>query len=47
MVYHNQNFWVFGLFSSPGTLGIRKRDVSETGYVSVLRCEHKVSVSSV
>jgi hypothetical protein len=38
MVYHTQNYWVFGLFQSPGILGNRKHDVSETGSVSVFRC---------
>jgi hypothetical protein len=37
MVYHTQNYWVFGLFPSSGVLGTRKHDVSETGSVSVLR----------
>jgi hypothetical protein len=41
MVYHTQNYWVFGLFPSYGILGNRKHDVSETGSVSVLRCEGK------
>jgi hypothetical protein len=27
----NQDYWVFGLFSSPGILGTRKHDFSETG----------------
>jgi hypothetical protein len=31
------NYWVFGLFPSPGILVTRKHDVSETGSVSVLR----------
>jgi hypothetical protein len=39
MVYHTQNYWVFGLFLSPGILGTRKHDVSETGSVSVIRYE--------
>jgi hypothetical protein len=38
MVYHTQNYWVFGLFPSSGILRIRKHDISETGSVSVLRC---------
>jgi hypothetical protein len=38
MVYHTQNYWVFGLCPSSGTLGIIKHDVSETASVSVLRC---------
>jgi hypothetical protein len=37
MVYHTQNYWVFGLFPSSGILGTRKHDVSETGSISVLR----------
>jgi hypothetical protein len=37
MVYHTQNYWVFGLFPSSGILGTRKHDVLETGSVSVLR----------
>jgi hypothetical protein len=37
MVYNTQNFWVFGLFPSSGTLENRKHDISETGSVSVLR----------
>jgi hypothetical protein len=36
MVYHNQNYWVYGLFPLSGILGTRKHDVSETGSVSVL-----------
>jgi hypothetical protein len=36
MVYHIQNYWVFGLFPSSGILGTRKYDVSVTGSVSVL-----------
>jgi hypothetical protein len=32
MVYHIQNYWVFGLFPSSGILGTRKHDVSETGW---------------
>jgi hypothetical protein len=31
------NYWVFGLFPSPGILETRKYGVSETGFVSVLR----------
>jgi hypothetical protein len=42
MVYHIQNYWVFGRFTSSGILGNRKDDVSETGYVSVLRCAGKI-----
>jgi hypothetical protein len=41
MVYHNQNYWVFGLAPLSGSLGTRKREVSETGSVSVLRCRGK------
>jgi hypothetical protein len=36
MVFHNQNYWVFGCFSASGILGNKKHDVSETGSVSVL-----------
>jgi hypothetical protein len=32
-----QNCWVSGLFPPPGVLENRKHDVSETGFVSVLR----------
>jgi hypothetical protein len=32
-----QNYWVFGLCPSAGILKIRKRNVSETGSLSVLR----------
>jgi hypothetical protein len=35
MVYHTQNYLVFGLFSSFGILGTRKHNVSETESVSV------------
>jgi hypothetical protein len=31
MVYHNQNYWGFGLSPSSGILGNRKHNVSETG----------------
>jgi hypothetical protein len=41
MVYHTQNYWVFGRFLSSDILGTRKRDVSETGSVSVLKCGGK------
>jgi hypothetical protein len=41
MVYHKQNYGVFGLFPSSGILGTRKHDVSETESVSVLRCGGK------
>jgi hypothetical protein len=34
---HVHNYWVFGLFPSSGILENIKHDVSETGYVSVLR----------
>jgi hypothetical protein len=37
MVYHIQNYWVFGLLPSPGILGTRKRDVSQTASVFFLR----------
>jgi hypothetical protein len=37
MVYHTQNYWVFGFFPSFCILGTTKHDVSETGSVSVLR----------
>jgi hypothetical protein len=36
-IYYNQNYWVFGLFSSSDILETRKHDVSETGSVSVFR----------
>jgi hypothetical protein len=38
MVYHNQNYWVFGLFSLSGILGTRKHDTSETDPVSEKSC---------
>jgi hypothetical protein len=38
MVYHNQNYWGFGLSPLPGIIGNRKHDISETRSVSVLRC---------
>jgi hypothetical protein len=38
VVYHNQNYWVFGLFPSSVILKTSKHTVSETGSVSVLRC---------
>jgi hypothetical protein len=44
MVYNTQNYWVFGLFPSSGILETRKQDVSETGYVSVLRCVNLTGV---
>jgi hypothetical protein len=31
MVYHTQNYWVFGLCPSSGILETRKHNVSETG----------------
>jgi hypothetical protein len=37
IVYNTQNYWVIGLFLSPDILETRKRDVSETPSVSVLR----------
>jgi hypothetical protein len=37
MVYNTQDYWVFWTFPSSGILETRKHDVSETGYVSVLR----------
>jgi hypothetical protein len=37
MVYNTQNYWVFLTFLSSGILETRKRDVSETGSVSVLK----------
>jgi hypothetical protein len=27
IIYHNQNYWVFGLFSLSGILGTRKLDI--------------------
>jgi hypothetical protein len=38
MVYHTQNYWVFGLFPSSRILGTRKHDVSETDPVSETSC---------
>jgi hypothetical protein len=38
MVYHNENYLVFGLSPLSGILGNRKHDVSETGSVSIFRC---------
>jgi hypothetical protein len=35
----SQNYWGFGLCPSSGILETRKHNVSETGSVSVLRCE--------
>jgi hypothetical protein len=37
MVYNTQIDWVFGLFTSSGTLENKNHDASETGSVSVLR----------
>jgi hypothetical protein len=37
MVYNTQNYWIFGLFPSSGTLENRKHDVPEIGSFSVLR----------
>jgi hypothetical protein len=37
MVYNTQNYWVFGVCPSPGILKTRKRNVSETGSISMLR----------
>jgi hypothetical protein len=45
MVYHIQNYWDFGLFTSSGILGTTKHDVSETGSVSFLRCGGKDTYS--
>jgi hypothetical protein len=42
-----QNYWVFGLFPSSGILETRKRDVSETGSVCVLRWEGKTPTQLV
>jgi hypothetical protein len=36
MMYNTQNYWVSGLCPSPGILNNRKRDILETGSVSVL-----------
>jgi hypothetical protein len=49
MVYHAQNYWVWGHFPSSGILETRKHDVSATGSVSVLRCggEDTYSVGSL
>jgi hypothetical protein len=41
MVYHTQNYRVFGLFPSSVIQGNRKHDVSETGSLSVFRCGGK------
>jgi hypothetical protein len=43
MVYNTQNYWVFGLFPSSGIVGTRKHDVSETRFISVLRCGSQMS----
>jgi hypothetical protein len=37
MVYNIQNYWVIGLFPSPGILKTRRNNVYETRSVSVLR----------
>jgi hypothetical protein len=38
MIVHNtENYWVFGLCQSSGTLETRKHNVLETGSVSILR----------
>jgi hypothetical protein len=42
MLYHTQNYWVFGLFPSSGIPKTRKHDVSETGSVSVLSVGGKI-----
>jgi hypothetical protein len=39
MVYHIQNYGVFGLLPSSSILWTRKHDVSVTGFVSVLTPE--------
>jgi hypothetical protein len=41
MVYKTQNYLVFGLCSLSGILETRRHNVSETGYVSVLRLGRK------
>jgi hypothetical protein len=41
-----QNYWGFGLLQSSGNLGTGKHDVSETGSLSVLRCEGEVTLLS-
>jgi hypothetical protein len=39
MAYNTRNYWDFGLFPSSGVLKqTRKHNVSESGYISVLRC---------
>jgi hypothetical protein len=38
MVYHTQNYWVFGLCPSSGILGTIKHDVSERDPVSETSC---------
>jgi hypothetical protein len=38
MVYHTQNYWVFGHFPSSGIVGTRKHDVSERDLVSETSC---------
>jgi hypothetical protein len=37
MVYNSQNYWGFVLCPSSGILETRKHNVSDTGYLSVLR----------
>jgi hypothetical protein len=37
MVYNTHNYWAVGLFPWSGILKTREENVSETGYVSVLR----------
>jgi hypothetical protein len=44
MVYHTQNYWVFGLLPSSDILGTSKHDVSENGSVSVLRCGGEIPI---
>jgi hypothetical protein len=41
MVYSTQNYWVLGLRLSSSILETRKRNVSETGSVSILEWERK------
>jgi hypothetical protein len=36
-IFSPQDYWVLWTFPSSGILETRKHDVSETGYVSVLR----------
>jgi hypothetical protein len=44
MVYHNQNYWVFGFFPIVRNIGTGKHVVSETGSVSVIRYRGKTSI---